>query len=307
MSDTPDEPLDPPAEGSDASIENQVFAEEASLDAAEEVAETKRRIWFMRMIRRERRREKVAKDRSTIINSFVTIGTTVIVAGTAMYATLKTSSDGRLEDRRGARVDALIEHWSSTIADASTAIELLGQRSNDLWAYGIAIAEQGVVLDEALTNEADREKKYLEVRSNLAATTARAGLVSSVPTLECLDKFIGLLDTWQNALNWTRSTLQVDDGIEMGIKAVNMQLEKRTSLNDGLTIVRTLARVELAKAGEANEKCNIPDVDAVWAEIVPSEEMTEEEAAEEGTAEEGTAEDGATEEGAVTEDTLAEG
>jgi len=290
VSDTPDEPLDPPAEGSDAAIENQVFAAEASLDAAEEVAETKRRIWFMRMIRRERRREKVAKDRSTIINSFVTIGTTIIVAGTAMYATLKTSADGRLEDRRGARVDALIEHWSSTIADASTAIELLGQRSNDLWAYGTAIAEQGVVLDEALGNEADREKKYLEVRSNLAATTARAGLVSSVPTLECLDKFIGLLDTWQNALNWTRSPLQVDDGIEMGIKAVNMQLEKRSSLNDGLTIVRTLARIELAKAGEANEKCNIPDVDAVWAEIVPSEEeATEEEApAEEGAAEEET-------------------
>jgi hypothetical protein len=271
-----------------------VFAEEAALDAAESVAETKRRIWFMRMIRRERRREKVAKDRSTLINSFVTIGTTVIVAGTAMYATLKTSADGRLEDRRGARVDALIEHWSSTIADASTAIELLGQRSNDLWAYGTAIAEQGVVLDEALGNEADREKKYLEVRSNLAATTARAGLVSSVPTLECLDKFIGLLDTWQNALNWTRSTLQVDDGIEMGIKAVNMQLEKRSSLNDGLTIVRTLARIELAKAGEANEKCNIPDVDAVWAEIVPSEE--------ESTGEEAPAEDEQ-----MTEDTLAEG
>lgn len=299
VSDTPDEPLDPPAEGSDAAIENQVFAAEASLDAAEEVAETKRRIWFMRMIRRERRREKVAKDRSTIINSFVTIGTTIIVAGTAMYATLKTSADGRLEDRRGARVDALIEHWSSTIADASTAIELLGQRSNDLWAYGTAIAEQGVVLDEALGNEADREKKYLEVRSNLAATTARAGLVSSVPTLECLDKFIGLLDTWQNALNWTRSTLQVDDGIEMGIKAVNMQLEKRSSLNDGLTIVRTLARIELAKAGEANEKCNIPDVDAVWAEIVPSEE--------ESTGEEAPAEDGAAEDEQTTEDTLAEG
>lgn len=276
-----------------------MFAAEASLDAAEEVAETKRRIWFMRMIRRERRREKVAKDRSTIINSFVTIGTTIIVAGTAMYATLKTSADGRLEDRRGARVDALIEHWSSTIADASTAIELLGQRSNDLWAYGTAIAEQGVVLDEALGNEADREKKYLEVRSNLAATTARAGLVSSVPTLECLDKFIGLLDTWQNALNWTRSTLQVDDGIEMGIKAVNMQLEKRSSLNDGLTIVRTLARIELAKAGEANEKCNIPDVDAVWAEIVPSEE--------ESTGEEAPAEDGAAEDEQTTEDTLAEG
>ena len=300
MSDTSEPPLDPPTDGSDAAVENQVFAEEAALDAAE----TKRRVWFMRMIRRERRREKVAKDRSTIINSMVTIGTTVIVAGTAMYATLKTSADGRLEDRRGARVDALIEHWSSTIADASTAIELLGQRSNDLWAYGTAIAEQGVVLDEALTNEAEREKKYLEVRSNLAATTARAGLVSSVPTLECLDKFIGLLDTWQNALNWTRSTLQVDDGIEDGVKAVNLQLEKRSSLNDGLTIVRTLARVELAKAGEANEKCNIPDVDAIWAEIVPTpeEETTEEQAAEEEATEEQAAE-----EEALTEDTVAEG
>jgi hypothetical protein len=271
-------------------VETEVFAEEAALDAAE----TKRRVWFMRMIRRERRREKVAKDRSTLINSFVTIGTTVIVAGTAMYATLKTSSDGRLEERRGARVDALVEHWSSTIADASTAIELLGQRSNDLWAYGTAIAEQGVVLDEAFGNEADREKKYLEVRSNLAATTARAGLVSSVPTLQCLDKFIGLLDTWQNALNWTRSTLQVEESLGDGIKAVNLQLEKRSSLNDGLTIVRTLARAELAKAGEANEKCNIPEVDAIWAEIVP-------------VAEEGTTEEGTTEEEAVTEDTLVEG
>jgi len=61
VSDTPDKPLDPPAEGSDAAIENQVFSEEAVLDAAEEVAETKRRIWLMRMIRRERRREKAAK------------------------------------------------------------------------------------------------------------------------------------------------------------------------------------------------------------------------------------------------------
>ena len=68
MSDTPDKPLDPRAEGSDAAIENQVFSEEAVLDAAEEVAETKRRIWLMRMIRRERRREKAAKDRSTLIN-----------------------------------------------------------------------------------------------------------------------------------------------------------------------------------------------------------------------------------------------
>ena len=241
------------------------------MDAADEAAETKRRVWFMRMIRRERRREKIAKDRTMMINVFVTVGTTAIVAGTAMYATLKTSSDGRLEDRRGARVDALVEHWSSTIADASTAVELLGQRSNDLWAYGTALHDQGVVLDEALTNEKNREKDYLAVRKSLAATTARAGLVSSVTTTDCLDKFIGLIDTWQNALNWTRSSLQVEDGLDGAVAAVNMQLEHRESLNDAITVVRRLARTELAKAGEANMKCNLPDVDTVWAQLVPTD------------------------------------
>ena len=43
------------------------------------------------------------------------------------------------------------------------------------------------------------------------------------------------------------------------------------SLNDAITVVRTLARTELAKAGEANMKCNLPDVDAVWAQLVPTE------------------------------------
>jgi hypothetical protein len=271
--------LDPPApddaggvgEPSDAVVENAVFSEEQQMDAADEAAETKRRIWFMRMIRRERRREKIAKDRSMMINVFVTVGTTAIVAGTAMYATLKTSTDGRLEDRRGARVDALVEHWSSTIADASTAVELLGQRSNDLWAYGTALNDQGVVLDEALTNEKSREKDFLSVRKSLASTTARAGLVSSVSTTDCLDKFIGLIDTWQNALNWTRSSLQVEEGLEGAVTAVNMQLEHRASLNDAITIVRRLARTELAEAGEANMKCNLPEVDEVWAQLVPTE------------------------------------
>ena len=271
--------LDPPApedaggagEPSDAVVENAVLSEERQMDAADEAAETKRRVWFMRMIRRERRREKIAKDRTMMINVFVTVGTTAIVAGTAMYATLKTSSDGRLEDRRGARVDALVEHWSSTIADASTAVELLGQRSNDLWAYGTALHDQGVVLDEALTNEKNREKDYLAVRKSLAATTARAGLVSSVTTTDCLDKFIGLIDTWQNALNWTRSSLQVEDGLDGAVAAVNMQLEHRESLNDAITVVRRLARTELAKAGEANMKCNLPDVDTVWAQLVPTD------------------------------------
>ena len=280
MSNTPDEPLDPPVAGPDAAVESRVFEEEAALDAAE----TKRRFWFMRMIRRERRRERIAKDRSTLISSLVTIRTTAIVAGTAMYATLKTSADGRLEERRGARVDALVEHWSSTIADASTAIELLGQRSDYLWAYGTAIVEQDVILEEALVDEEKSEKRYLEVRSNLAATTARAGLVSSVPTLTCLDRFIGLLDTWQNALNWTRSTLQIEESLMDGIAAVNLQLEKKSSLQDGLAIVRTIARAELAEAGEANEKCDIPDIETIWNGIVPAGDGSQ---PEEGAATEG--------------------
>ena len=242
------------------------------MDSAEDRAETKRRIWIMRMLRRERRREKVAKDRSTLINSFVTIGTTVIVAGTAMYATLKTSADGRIEDRRGARVDALVEHWSSTIADASTAVELLGQRSNDLWAYAVAYTDQGVVLEDALKNEANREVDYLKVRKNLASTTARAGLVSSVSTTECLDKFVALIDTWQNALGWTRSNLQIDGGVEVAAQAVKMQYENRGSLDGAITIVRRMARAELANAGEARIKCNLPEIEDVWAQLVPTEE-----------------------------------
>ena len=55
--------------------------------------------------------------------------------------------------------------------------------------------------------------------------------------------------TWQNALNWTRSTLQVEDGREAGIQAVNMQLENRASLNDAITILRRLSRDEFANAG----------------------------------------------------------
>ena len=242
------------------------------MDSAEERAEVKRRVWFMRMLRRERRREKVAKDRSMLVNSLVAVSTTALVAGTAMYATLKTSADGRIEERRSARVDALVNHWSSTIADASTAIELLGQRSNDLWAYALALSEQGVILEDALKNEAAREKDYLSVRKNLAATTARAGLVSSVSTTSCLDKFVGLLDTWQNALTWTRSNVQIEGGVESAVKAVKMQYENRGSLDGAITIVRTMARLELEKAGEASIKCNIPDIDAVWTELVPSED-----------------------------------
>jgi hypothetical protein len=118
--------------------------------------------------------------------------------------------------------------------------------------------------------------------------------VSSPNTTECLDKFIGLIDTWQNALNWTRSTLQVEDGREAGIQAVNMQLENRASLNDAITILRRLSRDEFANAGAATTKCNIPDVDAIWAQLVPSEEPA---------AEEGATEEEVPAEGDMTEDT----
>lgn len=276
MSDTPgndNQALEP----SDAAVEQDVFAQEAALDAAEEKEEQKRRVWFMRMLRRERRREKVAKDRTMLINTAVTIASTAIVAGTAMYATLKTSADGRIEDRRGARVDAIVEHWSSTISDASTAIELLTQRSNDLWAYATALNDQGVSLDEALSNEAGREKEYLSVRKSMASSTARAGLVSSVATTTCLDAFVGLIDTWQNALSYTRSMVQSEGGLETAVKAVGMQMENQSSLNESLTVVRKLAREELANAGEGNMRCNIPGADDVWKKLVPADETAQSE------------------------------
>lgn len=267
---------DLPSEPSDAEVESQVFSEEAEMNAADEAAETKRRVWFMRMIRRERRREKVAKDRSMLINTMVTLGTTGLVAGTAMYATLKTSADGRLEDRRGARVDAIVEHWSETIADASTAIELLTQRSNDLWAFATAMNEQGVLLDEALANEKTREKEYLSVRKDIASASARAGLVSSVSTTTCLDAFVGLIDTWQNALSYTRNMVQAEGGLETAVAAVGMQMENQGTLNETLTVVRKLAREELANAGTGNMKCNIPSADDVWKTLIPSDESATE-------------------------------
>jgi hypothetical protein len=168
----------------------------------------------------------------------------------------------------------LVEEWSVTVADASSAIELLGQRANDLWAYGAAFEQQGVVLDEALANEATKEASYLKVRQSLAYSSAKAGLVSSAVTNKCLDKFVAMLDTWQNALNWTRSSLQVEGSVEAGINAVAMQQENRTALSDSLSIVRNLARTELDTAGAdgSSVKCDIPTEDVLWSKLIPSEE-----------------------------------
>ena len=251
------------------SIESDLLAEASPPVTPVEIAEKRRWRGLLRFVRREGER----RDRSMMFNAAVTIGTTALVAFTAMYATLSTTNRNLNETRRGARVVALVEEWSVTVADASSAIELLGQRANDLWAYGAAIEQQGVILDEALASEATKETSYLKVRQSLAYSSAKAGLVSSAVTNKCLDKFVAMLDTWQNALNWTRSTLQAEGSVESGINAVAMQQENRTALSDSLSIVRNLARTELDTAGAdgSSVKCSIPTEDVLWSKLIPSE------------------------------------
>jgi hypothetical protein len=259
MSDTPD-----------SSIESDLLAAEVTpTDTPVEIAEKRRWRGLLRFIKREGE----SRDRSMMINAAITIGTTALVAFSAMYATLSTTNKNLTETRRGARVEALVEEWSVTIADASSAIELLGQRANDLWAYGAAIEQEGVILDEALDSEASKETSYLKVRQSLAYSSAKAGLVSSAVTNKCLDKFVAMLDTWQNALNWTRSSLQVEEGVENGINAVAMQQDNRAALSNSLSIVRNLARTELDTAGidGSSVKCTIPAEDVLWGKLVPSE------------------------------------
>jgi hypothetical protein len=258
MSDTPD-----------SSIEETVITPVAVPETPSERSE--RRRWWQLLLFMKREGEK--RDRSMLFNAAVTVGTTALVAFTAMYATLSTTSKNLNETRRGARVVALVEEWSVTVADASSAIELLGQRANDLWAYGAAIEQQGVILDEALQNEASKETAYLKVRQALAFSTAKAGLVSSKVTNTCLDQFVTMLDTWQNALNWTRSSLQVEESIQSGIEAVSMQQDNRDALSNSLSIVRSLARTELETAGAdgSSVKCDIPSEDTLWGKLIPAD------------------------------------
>ena len=258
---------------SDPSIEGDQIVDATAADTPLEAAErSERRRWWQLLL--YMKREGKSRDRSMIFNATVTVGTTALVAFTAMYATLSTTNRNLNETRRGARVVALVEEWSVTVADASSAIELLGQRANDLWAYGAAIEQQGVILDEALVSEATKETSYLKVRQSLAYSSAKAGLVSSAVTNKCLDKFVAMLDTWQNALNWTRSSLQVEGGVDSGINAVAMQQDNRTALSDSLSIVRDLARTELDTAGAdgSSVKCTIPAEDELWGKLIPSEE-----------------------------------
>ena len=255
---------------SEPSIESDLLADADPTDTPVEVVEKRRWRGLLRFMKREGEQ----RDRSMMFNATVTVGTTALVAFTAMYATLSTTNRNLNETRRGARVVALVEEWSVTVADASSAIEILGQRANDLWAYGAAIDQQGVILDEALVSEATKETAYLKVRQSLAISSAKAGLVSSEVTNKCLDKFVAMLDTWQNALNWTRSSLQVEESIETGIVAVSMQQDNRTALSDSLSIVRNLARTELDTAGAdgSSVKCSIPAEDVLWGKLIPSED-----------------------------------
>lgn len=255
---------------SDPSIESDLLADptDTPAEAAEKI---QRRQWWQLLL--FMKREGKSRDRSMMFNAAVTIGTTALVAFSAMYATLSTTNRNLNETRRGARVVALVEEWSVTVADASSAIELLGQRANDLWAYGAAIDQQNVILDEALVSEAKKETAYLKVRQSLAYSSAKAGLVSSAVTNKCLDKFVAMLDTWQNALNWTRSSLQVEGSVDAGINAVSMQQDNRTALSDSLSIVRNLARTELDTAGTdgSSVKCSIPTEDVLWGKLIPSD------------------------------------
>lgn len=228
-----------------------------------------RRRWGI--LSRTMKKDRQRRDRTALIAALTTIVSAALVAFAGVYATMRVSNDSRLENRRSQRIDALVEQWSVSIADASSAVEIMGQRSNDLWAYGAALEQQGVVLDEAIVNEGVKEKDYFKVRKELAFSTAKAGLVSSALTNECLDRFITLLDTWQNALSWTRSTLQIEDGAAQGIEAVALQSDNRSSLTKALTVVRQLARAELAAAGDdvTTVKCDIQSEDDLWASLIP--------------------------------------
>lgn len=242
--------------------------------AVEASARAERRRWWQLM--RYLRREGERRDRTQLMNALVTILSSAIVAFTATWATLSTTDRNIAETRRGQRVDALVEQWSSAIADSSSAVELIGQRVNDLWAYAAALEQEGVVLEEALSNETTKESDYLKIRRDIAFSSARAGLVSSAGTNECLDKFIAFLDTWNNALSWTRSTLQIADSFTAGAEAVSAQLENQKMLTGAMMTVRRLARTELATGGEAGEStaCEIADSEELWSTLVPSESLS---------------------------------
>ena len=238
-------------------------------------ARAERRRWWqmMRFLKGDRER----RDRSLLVNALVTILSSAIVAFTATWATINTTDRNISETRRGQRVDALVDQWSVAIADSSSAVELIGQRVNDLWAFAAAIEQEGVVLDEALANESKKESDFLKIRKDIAFSSAKAGLVSSAGTNECLDKFISFLDTWNNALSWTRSTLQVADSFPNGAKAVSAQLENQKMLTSAMSTVRLLARTELETGGtdSGSVACEIADSDELWSVLVPSEALEE--------------------------------
>lgn len=257
---------------------DEVIAEtavEAATEAVEASAKAERRRWWQLM--RYLRREGERRDRSNLINALVTILSAAIVAFTATWATMSSTDKNIVETRRGQRVDALVEQWSISIADASSAVELIGQRANDLWAYAAAIEQEGVILEEALTNEANKETDYQKVRKDIAFSSAKAGLVSSANTNKCLDKFLAFLDTWQNALNWTRSTLQIPENFEQGVGAVSAQFDNQKLLTSAMSTVRLLARTELETGGTdtSSVTCDIKDEDDLWTTLVPSEAAAE--------------------------------
>jgi len=263
--------------GDTGAAPDDVVAAAAAAAATEAVAASataERRRWWQLM--RYLRREGERRDRSNMINALVTIFSSAIVAFTATWATMSSTDKNITETRRGSRVDALVDQWSVSIADASSAVELIGQRANDLWAFAAAIEQEGVILEEALVNEAKKETDYQKVRKEIAFSSAKAGLVSSVNTNVCLDKFLAFLDTWQNALNWTRSTLQIPENFEQGVLAVSAQFENQKLLTSAMSTIRLLARTELETGGtDSSVECGIQEEEKLWTTLVPSEAAAE--------------------------------
>lgn len=248
---------------------------ELTTDALEASARAEGRRWWQLM--RYLRREGERRDRSNMVNALVTVLSSAIVAFTATWATMSTTDRNINETRRGQRVDALVEQWSVSIADASSAVELIGQRANDLWAYAAAIEQEGVILEEAFENEAAKESDYLKVRKEIAFSSAKAGLVSSANTNKCLDKFLVFLDTWHNALAWTRSTLQIPESFDQAVEAVSAQSENQKMLTSAMSTVRLLARTELETGGTdtSDVTCDIKDEEELWVTLVPSQAAIE--------------------------------
>ena len=245
-----------------------------SAGAAEAVAASaraERRRWWqmMRFLKGDRER----RDRSLLVNALVTIVSSAIVAFTATWATINTTDRNISETRRGQRVDALVEQWSVAIADSSSAVELISQRLFDVVAYASVRRDSQELNRSYLDEESKKKSDYLKIRRDLAFSSAKTALVSSVNTNECLDKFVIMLDTWNEVLDSTVFRVQNSESFEGAVNDIAAQSENRGILTDAMSTVRLLARTELETAGtdSSNVTCDIPDQETMLPILVPND------------------------------------